>query len=127
MKRRFCALLAALLALSLCACAAPAEENSPPTAAESPGEPTATPKPGETYLYGEEHSNGRILDMELERWQGYYEGGMRHLFIEYGYSTAQLLNLWMGSEDDSIFEEFYESCAGTQAHSQYVYDWFMSV
>ena len=40
------------------------------------------------YLYGEEHSQQRILDEELEIWGGYYARGMRDLFVEFPYFDA---------------------------------------
>lgn len=50
---------------------------------------------GEIYLYGEEHSKQSILDKELSIWGEYYEKGMRDLFVEFPYTDAQFLNLWM--------------------------------
>ena len=53
------------------------------------------------YLYGESHGSQAVLDRELELWREYYAQGMRHLFIEYPYYTAQLLNEWMAAEEDT--------------------------
>ena len=56
------------------------------------------------YLYGEAHCEKVILDAELKVWQNFYKTqNMRHLFIEYDYSTAQLLNQWMKEKDDTLF------------------------
>ena len=62
------------------------------------------------YLYGEEHSQQRILDEELEIWGGYYARGMRDLFVEFPYFDAQFLNLWMKADDDELltFQEVIE-------------------
>lgn len=75
-----------------------------------------TPKQnGQIYLYGEEHGKPILLEEELKRWQKYYhEDGMRHLFVEYPYFGAELLNLWMRSEDDEILDEFFADIEGTQ-------------
>ena len=135
MKKTIIMLLAAaMLALTACggSAAEPAEPaetkaaNSPEAQASMQPEPES-PEQGEIYLYGEEHSNERLLAIELELWQGYYEDGMRHLFIEYGYANAQLLNLWLRAEDDEILEDFYQKSAGTQGHSKYTFDWFRSI
>ena len=64
---------------------------------------------GNLYLYGERHSEEKILEKELELWQVYYTNyGMRHLFIETSYFEAQLLNLWMQAEDDDILDTVHE-------------------
>ena len=59
---------------------------------------------GEIYLYGEEHSKQSILDKELSIWGEYYEKGMRDLFVEFPYTDAQFLNLWMQAEDDELLD-----------------------
>lgn len=109
MKKILAALLAAVL---LAGCAvAPASTTTPIE--------TLPPSTGQIYLYGEEHSNPDVLQKELELWQGYYnEQGMRHLFVEYPYYTAELLNQWMKAEDDAILEELYADLAGTAVHTE---------
>lgn len=56
------------------------------------------------YLYGEEHSKQSILDKELSIWGEYYEKGMRDLFVEFPYTDAQFLNLWMQADDDELLD-----------------------
>ena len=73
-------------------------------------------KGGQIYLYGEDHAVPRILDAELKQWKEYYGGGMRHLFIEVPSYTAEYLNLWMQSQDDTILEEIYADWMGTMSH-----------
>ncbi|MBE6882769.1 MAG: hypothetical protein E7489_07175 [Ruminococcaceae bacterium] len=71
---------------------------------------------GTIYLYGEEHNNEKVMELELKLWQQYYnEQGMRHLFVEYSYYTAQLLNQWMQEEDDEILEDVFRAWDGTSA------------
>lgn len=71
---------------------------------------------GKIYLYGEEHSVQEILDRELEEWEEHYnDEGMRHLFIEKPYYTAEFLNLWMQADNDEILDEIYEDTEGTAA------------
>jgi len=71
---------------------------------------------GQIYLYGESHGVKKILDKEFELWYDYYHTqGMRHLFIEYPYYTAEFLNIWMQSDEDEILNELYADWEGTQA------------
>lgn len=71
------------------------------------------------YLYGEDHGQAVQYEEELKAWQNFYNNqNMRHLFIESGYSTAQMLNQWMKAEDDSILLEIYENWKETQAYTQ---------
>ena len=57
---------------------------------------------GEIYLYGEYHANEHLLQKELALWKDCYARGVRYLFVELPYYTAQYLNLWMQAEDDTI-------------------------
>lgn len=60
---------------------------------------------GILYLYGEQHGKKAIIEKELELWNQYYhEEGMRHLFLEMPYFTAELLNVWMSEDSDEIFD-----------------------
>lgn len=69
---------------------------------------------GQIFLYGETHSQEKILEKELEIWGTYYhENGMRNLFVELPYYTAEYLNLWMKAEDDTILEELFQDWEGT--------------
>lgn len=69
---------------------------------------------GKIYFYGEAHGQEAILEYELEKWKTYYyEQGMRHLFIEFPYYTAEFLNLWMDAKDDTIINQLYEEWEGT--------------
>lgn len=84
--------------------------------------PVDTPNPseestGQIYLYGEHHGVEKILEKELELWNGYYhEENMRHLFVELGYYSAEFLNLWMQSDGDDILDELFEDWKGTAAY-----------
>lgn len=65
------------------------------------------------YLYGEEHSKQSILDKELSIWGEYYEKGMRDLFVEFPYTDAQFLNLWMQADDDELLDLQFKDWEGT--------------
>lgn len=68
------------------------------------------------FLYGEHHGDKRILEMEARIWKEHYDSGMRHLFVEMPYFSAEFLNLWMQEKDDKILEELYAELEGTQVH-----------
>ncbi len=69
---------------------------------------------GQIYLYGEAHGVAAILEKEFELWRDYYENqGMRHLFVEYAYYTAEYLNLWMQADDDEILDMIFRDAGGT--------------
>lgn len=83
---------------------------------------------GEIYLYGEIHGEEKILEKELEIWsQFYHEQGMRHLFIEHAYYTAEFLNLWMASQDDEILDALYEDWSGTASHTPAVKTFYKDI
>lgn len=72
------------------------------------------------FLYGEIHGVEPIYKAELENWQDYYNNqNMRHLFVEYGYGTAKLLNQWMQADDDTILLQIYDNWEGTLGHNEY--------
>ena len=115
-KRLLAALLILCAALPLVSCGG----------ADAP-EPEAEPRVGQIYLYGEAHADKICLEQELELWRGYYDDGMRHLFIEAPYYMAEFLNRWMQSGTDEILDEIYRDTAGTQSHSPDVLDFYRSI
>ncbi len=90
-KGRLCAFaIAIVMLLGMAACANyHAPKDTVPEDAVSRSE-------GQIYLYGEQHGNDAILEKELELWYDHYhKDGMRHLFLEHPYYTAEFLNIWM--------------------------------
>ncbi|MEA4822561.1 MAG: hypothetical protein VB111_00390 [Clostridiaceae bacterium] len=79
---------------------------------------------GQIYLYGEVHNVDKILDKELELWREYYNQGMRHLFVELSYYTAEFLNLWMQSDSDVLLDEVYKDWAYTATHDPDVKEFY---
>ena len=73
---------------------------------------------GEIYLYGETHSTQSILDKELSIWGEYYEKGMRDLFVEFPYTDAQFLNLWMQADDDELLDLQFKDWGGTEGGTE---------
>ncbi len=83
---------------------------------------------GKIYLYGEEHGVEKILDKEYELWCDYYENkNMRHLFVELPYYTAELLNVWMKSDSDEIFDSIYEDWNGTASYNPYTKEFYKKI
>lgn len=82
---------------------------------------------GKIYLYGETHASVEMIEKELSLWDEYYQQGMRDLFIEYPYYTAEFLNMWMKSENDTILETLYEDWNGGFGHSEVVKAFFKRI
>ena len=83
---------------------------------------------GQIYLYGEQHGVKEIIDEELRIWGEYYlNENMRHLFIEYPYYTAELLNIGMQSESDEIIESIYGDWQGTMAQNPNILEFFKQI
>ena len=114
LRRKNTLILAVTLLLGLAACA-----NSPDY-----GDPST----GQIFLYGEQHGVAAIFDKEFEIWREYYQNdGMRHLFIEYPYYTAEYLNMWMRDGGDEILDAVYADLDGTAAHVPAMKDFFMRI
>lgn len=93
------------------------EENAPPKQFSS-----------QIYLYGEQHAQEKILEKESELWYEYYhKEGLRHLFIEMPYYTAEFLNLWMKSDNDEILNAIYEDWQGAAAHNPHVKAFYQKI
>ena len=79
------------------------------------------------YLYGEFHANDELLQRELALWKDYYAGGMRDLFVELPYFTAQYLNRWMQADNDRILMEVYTDWKGSASYHQNVLDFYRGI
>lgn len=79
---------------------------------------------GQIYLYGEWHAQEAHLNLELEIWREFYAEGMRHLFIEMPYYTAEYLNEWMRMDNDSFLMLVYADWHGTMSHDPAVLDFY---
>lgn len=115
------AVIVALVAVSLAACSNSSTNITENKTVEPTKEaPVVTQASGKIYLYGEAHGQAKIMDKEFELWSEYYRNkGMRHLFVELPYFTAEFLNLWMQSDNDDILEAIYEDWEKTAAHDPY--------
>lgn len=127
MKRiRTTMIAAAMLMVSAITVLAAHDANAAPVyEAPSRSEVSSAAQPGQEsgriYLYGEQHGQEKILEKEAELWYGHYhDEGLRHLFIETPYYTAEFLNLWMKSDDDEILDAVYDDWKGSAAHNPYI-------
>lgn len=123
------ALIVALVAISLAACS-----NSSVGKTESKStQPTKDTRvvmqaSGSIYLYGEVHGTPKIMDKEFELWSEYYHNkGMRHLFVELSYFSAEYLNLWMQSDNDDILDEIYDDLGRTLSHIPYTKTFYKKI
>ena len=83
---------------------------------------------GQIFLYGEAHGVERIMNRQLEIWYEYYHNwNMRHMFIEFGFFTAEFLNMWMQADNDDILYELFDDWAGTLGHSPYVLMFYRTI
>lgn len=115
------ALTVVLVASSLAACSNFSTDKTVSGPAQPDKEtPVVTQTSGSVYLYGEAHGVVKIMDKEYELWSGYYHNqGMRHLFVELPYYTAEYLNLWMQSDNDDILNKLYDEWERTLGHNPY--------
>ncbi|MDD5935349.1 MAG: hypothetical protein PUC65_07310 [Clostridiales bacterium] len=85
-------------------------------------------KPAQIFLYGEQHGEKELYEKEFELWQHYYEhDGMRYLFMEQPYYTAEFLNLWMTRDDDDILDQLYACWEGTATHVPEVKEFYKKI
>ncbi len=83
---------------------------------------------GQIYLYGEAHGHELILEKEYELWEDYYNNhGMRHLFIERSYFSAELLNVWMQEDSDEILDEIFYDISGALGGTSYDKDFYKRI
>lgn len=83
--------------------------------------------PRQIFLYGELHSNEAILEREFELWAAHYKKGMRHLFVELPYYSAEFLNLWMKAKDDTLLLACHEDMKGAAGYSQASLDFYKKI
>ncbi|MFB6343555.1 hypothetical protein ACE1ET_17660 [Saccharicrinis sp. FJH62] len=89
---------------------------------------SASHSSGEIFIYGEFHGIKKIKDKELELWGDYYTNhGLRHLFLELPYYTAEFLNIWMQSEDDDILNKIYEDWNGVKHRNPSMKEFYVEI
>lgn len=123
-------LIIAMVASSLAACSSNSSVSETASMSARPTQetPMVTQASGSIYLYGEAHGNAKIMDKEYVLWSEHYHNeGMRHLFVELSYFTAEYLNLWMHSDNDELLEQIYEDWEGTAVHSPYTKAFYQKI
>lgn len=109
-----------VLLLTLTACSNQQSEHTPSI--------TTTASEGEIYLYGETHGVESILNQELELWQAHYhDEGLRHLFVELPYYTAEFLNLYLQSDGEEILDAVYADWEGTASQVPAVKEFYKKI
>lgn len=78
-------------------------------------------------LYGESHGSKEYYDAELELWQGFYENGLRDLFLELPYYSAEFLNVWMKDDTNALLDTWFEEINGTLSGNEYYYDFLCAI
>lgn len=123
------ALIVILVVSSLTACDnSTAGKTASKSAQPTKDVPVVARASGSIYLYGEAHGVAKIFDKEYKLWSQYYHNeGMRHLFVELPYFTAEYLNLWMQSDNDDILEEIYDDWERTRSHNPDVKEFYKKI
>jgi len=107
----------------LAACSGSTIDNMNQESLASPEKST-----GQIFLYGEWHGIESIMNKQLELWYEYYHYmGMRHLFIEVPYFSAEFLNIWMQSDGDDILYDLFNDLEGTLAHVPYTLAFYRTI
>lgn len=94
---------------------------------EKNASPKLTEYTGHIYLYGEQHGFKKILDKEFALWNTYYKKGLRNLFLELPYYTAEYLNIWLQENNNHILEGIYNDWKGTAFYNQDTFDFFIRI
>lgn len=80
------------------------------------------------FLIGERHGKEKFIQEEFNQWRYYYEKyGFRHMMVEIGYCSAQMLNLWMKAEDDEILETWFANVEGTPSHVPETLEYYRNI
>ena len=81
----------------------------------------------DVMLYGERHGVRKYYEIELELWKDCYRHGMRSLFVELPYYSAEFLNLWMKEDSDEQIDLLFGEIEGTQSGNEYYYAFFHAI
>ena len=89
-----------------------------------------TKKSGQVFIYGEHHGDQGVLEEELKIWDNYYNNyGFRHLIVEWSAYHAEMLNTYINSKDDEIWNNLYKNLVkqGANASSIHVYNFYKTI
>ena len=80
--------------------------------------PVPTRAESQILLCGEDHTDAGCKEQELALWRERYAAGDRDLFLEMGAATAELLNRWMTTGEESFWDLVYWNWEGTLAQTE---------
>ena len=80
--------------------------------------PVPTRAESQILLCGEDHTDAGCKEQELALWRERYAAGDRDLFLEMGAATAELLNRWMRTGDESFWDLVYRNWEGTLSQTE---------
>jgi len=91
-------------------------------------EDTVSRELAQIFLYGEKHGVDEVIEREFEIWHDHYHNdGMRHLFLELPYYTAEFLNIWMQENNDDILDALYKDWDGTASHVPTIKNFYIKI
>lgn len=70
-------------------------------------------------LYGESHGAKEYYDVELKLWKDCYADGLRDLFVELPYYSAEFLNVWMKETSNDLLDTWFEEISGTLSGNRF--------
>lgn len=80
--------------------------------------PVPTRAESQILLCGEDHTDAACREQELALWRERYAAGDRDLFLEMGAATAELLNRWMTTGEESFWDLVYRNWEGTLSQTE---------
>ena len=86
--------------------------------------PVPTRAESQILLCGEDHTDAGCKEQELALWRERYAAGDRDLFLEMGAATAELLNRWMTTGDESFWDLVYRNWEGTLSQTELTEDFY---
>lgn len=78
-------------------------------------------------LYGESHGAKEYYDVELKLWKDCYADGLRDLFVELPYYSAEFLNVWMKETSNDLIDTWFEEISGTLSGNRFFYDFLCGI
>ena len=86
--------------------------------------PVPTRAESQILLCGEDHVDAACKEQELALWRERYAAGDRDLFLEMGAATAELLNRWMTTGEESFWDLVYRNWEGTLSQTELTEDFY---
>nr|DAE48774.1 MAG TPA: Ere-like protein [Caudoviricetes sp.] len=82
----------------------------------------------EIFIAGESHGSVKSIDMNLYLLKYFVErGNVKYILYEDGYASAQYLNIYLDTGDESILENLFYKIRGTMSYTMENYNFLKSV